>query len=55
VVAVFAVVAVVAEQADRSLGDKKVWSVVVVVVGAGIEVVNMDCAPAAAGPWLEDM
>ena len=52
-VAVFAVVAVVAEQADRRFGDKRGRSVV--VVGVGIEVVDMECAPAAAGPWLEDM
>ena len=51
---VVAVFAVVAEQVGRRLGDKTVRSVVV-VVGVGIEVVDVECAPAAAGPWLEDM
>ena len=46
--------AVVAEQVGRRVGDKMVRSVVV-VVGVGIEVVDMDCAPAAAGPWLGNM
>ena len=40
-------VAVVAGEVDRKLRDERVRSVV--VVGAEIEVVDMECAPATAG------